>query len=345
MKNNTWLSDEIPTIRRLDYIVCNTDPMESGYLYAGFRNMQGTCKGLRRISSFVWKKEANMPHYREEADRFFNMFHEEIVLAMEYVNNWMEKYNLSPVFTDFNDLEKCGDDYDYVWNLRSEKKFVTEEAEAWLGISNREPVAISQFDGKCGFYCDEKIQLIRKTASEILKEFPRDYRELITDKGTLVEYRGIGGDVIIPEGVLKIGKMAFAACNDRIAVTFPPGITEISNQAFISSAGLTSISIPNSVKKIGEYAFRDCIGLQNFVIPDSVTCIEWGAFSKCTGLTSVTIPKTITRFEPNTFDDCNNIRDVFYSGTEEQWQSIDFSYGNERSFKKANIHFNFKNGE
>ena len=40
MDYNSWFSgDNIPTVRRLDYVVSDTDGMESGFLYARLRKM------------------------------------------------------------------------------------------------------------------------------------------------------------------------------------------------------------------------------------------------------------------------------------------------------------------
>jgi hypothetical protein len=46
-------------------------------------------------------------------------------------------------------------------------------------------------------------------------------------EGVLVEYRGPGGDVTIPEGVTSIGYSAFYGCESLTSVTIPEGVTII----------------------------------------------------------------------------------------------------------------------
>ena len=86
----------------------------------------------------------------------------------------------------------------------------------------------------------------------------------ISPKGVLTEYKGPGGDVVIPEGV-----------------------KEIDNQAFTGCKGLASVTIPESVRKIRFYAFGEC-SIQAVTIPKSVQSIESSAFCECENLTSVT---------------------------------------------------------
>ena len=76
-------------------------------------------------------------------------------------------------------------------------------------------------------------------------------------------------DLVIPDEVSSIGKLAFIGCS-----------------------GLTSVTIPNSVTSIAGFAFSACSGLTSVTIPTSVTSIEGHAFRSCTGLTSVTIEAT-----------------------------------------------------
>ena len=49
----------------------------------------------------------------------------------------------------------------------------------------------------------------------------RDF--VIEDNGRLTAYHGPGGEVTIPEGVLKIGEGAFAGCAVLTGVTVPEG--------------------------------------------------------------------------------------------------------------------------
>ncbi|MBQ2679647.1 MAG: leucine-rich repeat protein, partial [Firmicutes bacterium] len=81
------------------------------------------------------------------------------------------------------------------------------------------------------------------------------------------------------------------------------------------------VEMPNSVTSIGEWAFYGCSGLANVEIPNSVTSIGEEAFRGCSSL-----------------------KDVYYSGTEEEWNKISISSGNDY-LKNATIHYNSTGGE
>ena len=81
-------------------------------------------------------------------------------------------------------------------------------------------------------------------------------------------------------------------------------VTSIGNEVFFGCSELTSIEIPSSVTSIGYYAFYDCSGLTGIEIPSSVTSIGDLAFWFCSGL-----------------------KDVYYTGTQEQWNAISFGSG------------------
>ena len=145
---NNWLSaKDIPTIRRLDYIVEGTDNMESGYLYAVFR----------RITSFSMYNNVRLTDKRKDAQ--FEFSKKRCQERATWINDWMIAHNREIIFTDINSWRALGADYDYFWELRTKDQFAEEEAKAILGLSNRTPVNIT----------DELSDLIEKYV-EILKK-------------------------------------------------------------------------------------------------------------------------------------------------------------------------------
>lgn len=85
---------------------------------------------------------------------------------------------------------------------------------------------------------------------------------------------------------------------------------------------ITSIDIPSGVTSIGNFAFSNCTSLQSVTIPDSVTSIGVQAFYDCTGLTSVTIGNGVTSIGTSAFSGCNALTDIYYTGTQAQWETI-----------------------
>ena len=99
-------------------------------------------------------------------------------------------------------------------------------------------------------------------------------------------------------------------------------VTIIGNYAFKGCKELKSITLPNTVTSIKNSAFDGCKGMTNITIPDSVTNMEDGAFYGCDGLANVIIGKDITRISKSMFYGCDALTDVYYYGTEVEWNSI-----------------------
>ena len=112
-------------------------------------------------------------------------------------------------------------------------------------------------------------------------------------------------NLVIPNTITEIKKIAFYGCSGLTSVTIPNSVTSIGERAFYKCSGLTSVTIPNSVTSIGDYAFYECSGFKNLTIGNSVTSIGNYAFYGCSSLTKVyckaTNPPTGNR--KNTFSD------------------------------------------
>ncbi|MBR5189379.1 MAG: leucine-rich repeat domain-containing protein, partial [Paludibacteraceae bacterium] len=143
-------------------------------------------------------------------------------------------------------------------------------------------------------------------------------------------------ELVILDGVTKIGEYAFYNCKSLTSITIPNSVTTIGGNAFYGCSSLTSITIPDSVTKIGDYAFGGCTGelIVNCNIPDSsydygkyrgpfidseftkvtigegVTSIGEKAFYDCDSLTSITIPDSVTEIGYGAFHGCNALKDV-----------------------------------
>lgn len=68
------------------------------------------------------------------------------------------------------------------------------------------------------------------------------------------------------------------------------------------------------------------------------------AFSECTNLKTVTIPISVKRIESNSFAECSSLTDIFYSGTQSDWDQIfieSYNSGFNRSFLCIAIIFSY----
>ena len=148
--------------------------------------------------------------------------------------------------------------------------------------------------------------------------------------------------ITIPDSVTNIGNDAFLNCGSLTNITIPDSVTSIGNSAFYGCESLTNITIPNSVTSIGEGAFVWCTGLKRMTIPDGVTSIGDDVFGLCSSLESITIPDGVISIGDYAFYDCNNLTDVYYKGTEEEWNEISIGDGNSH-LTSAVIHFKDNN--
>lgn len=145
--------------------------------------------------------------------------------------------------------------------------------------------------------------------------------------------------ITIPDSVTNIGNETFYGCSSLTSVTISNGVTSIGDSAFEWCESLTSVMIPNSVTSIGDYAFEWCESLTSVTIGIGVTSIGDLVFYGCSRLTSVMIPSNVTSIGDWAFNDCNSLTDVYYSGSEADWQKIIIEGGNDY-LTGAHIHYN-----
>ena len=161
------------------------------------------------------------------------------------------------------------------------------------------------------------------------------------DKTVLIQYP-IGNtrtSYTIPNSVTSIGDNAFRDCDSLTSIEIPNSVTSIGDGAFRSCYSLTSVTIGNSVTSIGNGAFWDCYILTSITIPNSVTSIGDSSFEGCSSLTSIIIPNSVTSIGYRAFSYCVSLKDVYYSGSEEEWKAISIGSYNE-SLTNATIHYN-----
>ena len=174
-------------------------------------------------------------------------------------------------------------------------------------------------------------------------------------------------DAIIPETidetqVTSIGERAFFSCGSLESIELPDSVTSIGVEAFHSCENLEDIEIPNSVVSIGHSAFAWCRSIESIKVPDGVTSLEnWlfygcesltrieissgvtsiggASFSYCKGLTRIDIPDSVTSIGAGAFANCEELSDVYYSGSEDEWNEIEIGSNNNKLLN-ASIHFN-----
>jgi len=115
--------------------------------------------------------------------------------------------------------------------------------------------------------------------------------------------------IVIPEGVTSMGDYAFYDCELK-NIELPKGITNIPYCAFLQCNSLVSITIPEGVKTIGTSAFSVCNNLTSIKLPNTLTSIGTNAFASCYDLTSIDIPSSVTNIGTTAFDSCSGLTSI-----------------------------------
>ena len=165
--------------------------------------------------------------------------------------------------------------------------------------------------------------------------------------------------VTIPNSVTSIGNCAFLGCyftfknfinnsNVELNDSSKPTIVDTDAGGFCIKDNelvrmrpiyaIGEVTIPNSIASIGRAAFENCTSLTSVTIPDGVTSIDDYVFYSCEGLMSVTIPTSVKSIGDSAFEYCTNLANVYYAGSQSEWNKITISDENE-DLTNATIHF------
>lgn len=150
----------------------------------------------------------------------------------------------------------------------------------------------------------------------------------------------------IPNGVVKIDRVAFMECAKLQEIILPSSLDTIGSNAFTGCTGLTKMVIPKGVRKIMGGLFVGCTSLteveveegnsnyrvtdgvlmstdgqtlvyypmwkeqKEYTVPSSVRTLESAAFDGCEHLEKVSLPDGVTSIPGNLFHDCKNLKNV-----------------------------------
>ena len=136
-------------------------------------------------------------------------------------------------------------------------------------------------------------------------------------------------ELILPYGLREIGEYAFYLCVNMTSCNIPDSVEMIGDFAFNECVGIQSVEIPENVVSIGSCAFRGCTGLLDVNLSSKLKRISSNMFTGCVNLQTVTIGSGTTVIEEGAFEECSSLSQVYYEGTQGQWDKISIADINE----------------
>lgn len=183
--------------------------------------------------------------------------------------------------------------------------------------------------------------------------------------------------ISIPSSITTIGVAAFMNCTSLIEVYGIEKVTKISDLAFYNCSSLKEINLSENLNYLGAGSFANTTSLEKIFIPKTISKVntyysfvgigsktmypfsnsglldvtfEKGLaaipnylFNNCKNLTVLTFPNSINTVGKSSFGNCESLTDVYFQGSETEWNEINIADGND-SLLNATIHFNGSGG-
>lgn len=153
-----------------------------------------------------------------------------------------------------------------------------------------------------------------------------------------VDGNEVMGDIVIEEGVEKIGNYTFYNLKNITSVTLPDSLKTVGEYAFYACNGMTKLDLGSGVEVIDNHAFENCGRLTSVTIPDSVYEIAIYSFKGCSNLTEVRIGKGVEDIQSYAFNSCSKLTDVYYAGSRGMWRKVSIGTPND-SLENATMHY------
>ena len=178
---------------------------------------------------------------------------------------------------------------------------------------------------------------------------------------------------MIPNSVTTIGYLYFGYYRGE-TLTIPDSVTSLSTLYLSTTSGNIDVKISNNISQIdnvyiesahdnleylnyNEYQYCKYIGnennpymilidttnknLKSYSIHPNTKTIASYAFGGCSRMTNILIPDSVIGISESAFSGCSSFTDIYYTGSEEEWNAISIDSSNDYYLKKVTIHYNY----
>ncbi len=125
-------------------------------------------------------------------------------------------------------------------------------------------------------------------------------------------YVGEIESVVVEEGITRIGDAVLMNYPAATSVTLPGTLVELGKNNILGFDVLTSLTLPEGLEVIGASSVSGCYHLGEIYIPATLREVHWCALMYLNNL-----------LDPENPEEQNDLN-IYYSGTEEQWNAVDF---------------------
>jgi len=165
----------------------------------------------------------------------------------------------------------------------------------------------------------------------------------------------------LPETVQTIGEYAFANCRNLQEVITTSNLKTIKERAFLNCSSLQIFDCSN-VENVGDFAFQNtnlqeirinlsignygnCVfqdtSIKEVYIEEGSTTIPFGLLHGCGQLENIYLPSTITSVDKFGISNYSSNVNIFFAGTQEQFNKITYTESNNTAFATANVVCNY----
>ncbi len=158
-------------------------------------------------------------------------------------------------------------------------------------------------------------------------------------------------NINLPDSLEEIGSFAFYYCSNLTTIHIPLSLVEIKDNVFNSCYKLNELKLPINIKTIGDSAFAFCYSLEKIDL-GALESIEEYAFIGCTNIEYMVLPLSLTKISNNAFAYCKEDFKLYYTGTEADWENVEFSadikvyfYSQEQPLLHANKFWHYQDNK
>ena len=130
----------------------------------------------------------------------------------------------------------------------------------------------------------------------------------------------------LPDTLEIIEDRVFQSCTSLEYVNLPPNLTSIGDFAF-QGTKLSYVELPKGVNSLGTegsnggYVFQNT-KLEKAILNAPISAIKVALFSGCDLLKTLYLPETITTIGGSAFVNCYSLTDIYFAGSETEWDNI-----------------------